>query len=115
MTVIRFYGASDDLIEVEGCPGADEFNSYEKRYMWHGDLIAPGGRESMRIHAIYDGCWAFAIGQTGESVPLPDWPVHFTQSYRGDGTPGYSAVLDVEAPEGTRLDNVWPKREDDDG
>jgi hypothetical protein len=45
---IRIYGASDDLIEVEG-PINDEYNSYETRYMWRGDLIAPGGAVRIKL------------------------------------------------------------------
>lgn len=108
--MITIYGASDDLIEVEGCLGADEFNSYEHGpVMWRGDLIAPGGVEAMRVHAVFDGCWSVAVGQVDEDVPLPSWPV----TVRQHRSIPYSTVVEVAAPDGTRLDNVWPERDED--
>ncbi len=107
IVTVKFSGASDDLIEVEGCEGADEFNSYERgRAVWHGELF--DGTDMMRIHAIYDGCWSFAVGQCDESEPLPNWPVRIGQH----DDPGYSTLLEIDAPVGTRLVNVWPVRED---
>ncbi|MFV2172404.1 hypothetical protein ACFHW2_11520 [Actinomadura sp. LOL_016] len=101
--MIVIYGASDDLVQVEGCPGADEFNVYgDGPVMWRGDLIAPGG-DAMRVHVLLaDGCWHIAIGQADESIPLPSWP------FRIVNTPdcGYSVVALITAPDGTRLDNV---------
>jgi hypothetical protein len=98
--------ASDDLIEVEGCEGADEF-TVDKNNRWQGDLVAPGGTEQMRVRAEYDpdgsGCWVISLSQTDESVPLAAW---------GNGTGqepgGYSTLVRVDAPEGTRLTNVVP-------
>jgi hypothetical protein len=109
---IRIYGASDDLIEVEGCDGADEFNSYEKGYaMWRGDLRAPNG-EVMRAHAVLsnDGCWSIALGQANEVDPFPEWPVKIRQATHCD----YSTMVEVDAPDGTVLENVWPSSGGDD-
>lgn len=109
--MITIYGASDDLVEVDGCEGADEFGSYGYEgtaVHWRGDFIAPGGGtipEQLRVYAIYDGCWHFSLGQVLEDVPLPPWPATFTQHERGD-----SVLLSIDAPPGTRLDNVWPAR-----
>lgn len=100
--MITIYGASDDLIEVEGCEGADEFNSYEHGpVMWRGDLIAPDG-DALRVHALYGGCWSVAVGQVDEDRPLPDWDIDVFQEGR------YSTGVKVDAPQGTRLVNVWP-------
>ncbi len=102
MTIeITIYGASDDLIEVAGCKGADEFNAYGNALaMWGGDLIAPDGTQ-LRVYAIYDGCWHFSVGQVDEDVRLPSWPVAIEQEERG-----YSTRLRIEAPDGTRLTNT---------
>lgn len=106
MTTIKIYGASDDLVEVEGCKGADEFNSYERGpLMWRGELLGPTGNP-MRIHAIFEGCWSFAVGQCDEELPMPDWPIRITQH----DDPRYSVLLEIDAPEGTELVNVWPVR-----
>lgn len=107
--MITIYGASDDLIEVEGCDGADEFNSYERGpVMWRGDLIAPDG-DAMRVHALYDGCWSVAVGQVDEDKPLPDWDIDVFQEGH------YSTGVKIDAPQGTRLANVWPSEDDQDG
>lgn len=101
---IKIYGASDDLVEVEGCEGADEFNTYEGgKVMWRGDLFAPNG-EQMRAYALYDGCWHVAVGQVDERVPFPSWPVRHEQS----DVVKYSTAVVIDAPDGTVLENVWP-------
>lgn len=97
-TTIEVYGASDDLVEVEGCKGADEFSWYKG--IWRGDLVAPNG-ESVRIHVFYDGCWHVSVGQVDEDVKLPPWPMTFKQE-----AAGYSVVLEISAPDDTRLTNV---------
>ncbi len=112
--MITFYGASDDLVEVEGCEGADEFNVYPKdnnAVAWHGDLAAPGESESLRVHLAYDGCWHVGVGQADEETDLPPWPLAIRQGTDAEST--YSTVLLVDAPEGTRLVNVWPKRDEE--
>lgn len=109
--MITIYGASDDLVEVGGCGGPHEFNADR----WQGDLIAPGGTEQMRVHCWYDddGCWQVGVGQVIEDVQLPAWPVTITQApAMNPDNPGYSALLSIDAPEGTRLENVKPKPEE---
>lgn len=92
MKTAKFYGASDDLIEVEGIRGADEFNVYgDGPHMARFNL---GGM--MRIHAIYDGCWSFAVGMVDEEIPLPDWPVRLTSE-------GYSMVLEIDVPDTVKV------------
>lgn len=109
--MITIYGASDDLVEVGGCEGADEFGAgVDGR--WQADLVAPGGTEQMRVHCWYDdgGCWQVGVGQVLEEVQLPAWPVSITQApAMNTGNPGYSALLTIDAPEGTRLENVSPQ------
>jgi hypothetical protein len=103
---ITIYGASDDLVEVDGCEGADEFNEDD----WFGDLIAPDGSR-MRVYVRYElsGCWSAGVGQGDEDEQLPGWPVTITQApAMNPANPGYSALLTVDAPEGTRLVNGKP-------
>jgi hypothetical protein len=109
--MITIYGASDDLVEVGGCEGADEFSADR----WQGDLVAPGGTEQMRVHCWYDedGCWQVGVGQVLEDCQLPAWPISITQApAMNPDNPGYSALLSIDAPEGTRLENVKPKPEE---
>lgn len=111
---IRIYGASDDLIEVEGCKNADEFNSYQPSYgpgaiMWRGDLRAPDGT-TVRAYAVLDGCWSIALGQADEAQPFPAWPITIAQHR----SIPYSTVAEIDTPDGTELINVWPTQGGDD-
>lgn len=112
--MITIYGASDDLVEVDGCEGADEFGSYGYEgtaVHWRGDFIAPGGGtipEQLRVYAIYDGCWHFSVGQVDENVKFPPWFITIRQDLRDESE--CSVVLAIDAPPGTRLDNIWPAR-----
>ena len=106
---IRIYGAGDDLIEVEGCEGADEFNSYERGpVMWSGVLCAPSG-ERMGVRALYDGCWSVAVGQVDDGAAFPAWPLTIAQHR----SLPYSTMAEIDAPDGTVLENVWPSRDND--
>jgi hypothetical protein len=104
--VITIYGASDDLVEVDGCEGADEFNADD----WSADLIAPDG-DQMRVYVRYEltGCWSVGVGQADEGHQLPGWHVAISQApAMSPGNPGYSAKLTINAPAGTRLASVLP-------
>lgn len=108
--MITIYGASDDLVEVDGCEGADEFN-VDDEDRWQADLIAPGDTGQMRVHCWFDkeGCWQVGVGQTIEDCQLPPWPISITQApVMNPDNEGYSALLTIDAPAGTRLENVRP-------
>jgi len=118
--VIIIHGASDRVVEVEGCKGADEFTAHKGKateIAWRGDLIGPDG-DQMRIHLFYDGCWHPGVGQVEEDVPLPPWPLRLAQdgglpaAEARAGTarlyPAHSVALCIDAPAATRLTNVWP-------
>jgi hypothetical protein len=66
----------------------------------------------MRLMAWYGprGSWLPGIGQAGEDKELPSWPVTVTQE-DGRTSPAHNIVLTVEAPEGTKLGDVWPGRQ----
>jgi hypothetical protein len=114
MAEIRIYGAFDDTVIINGCQGADEFTVYGSvdmgPVMWRGDFIAPGGAEVLQVHALFtpDGCWHFSVGQALDDESLPSWPITITQHENG-----YSTLLTIEAPDGVRLTNVWPKAASD--
>jgi hypothetical protein len=90
MQTAAFYGSSDDLIEVEGVKGGDEFGAYSGAGILHG-MFNVGGK--MRVYAIYDGCWMFAVGQVAEDIALPDWPVRIKQQHE------YSTRLEIDVPD----------------
>lgn len=110
--LIVIFGVTDDLVEVSGCEGADEFD-VGLAGRWQADLVAPGGTEQMRVHCWYDdGCWQVGVGQVLEECQLPLWPVSIAQApAMNPANPGYSAMLSIDAPEGTRLENIRPKPE----
>lgn len=100
--MITIYGTSDDLIEVEGCEGADEFST-DGDGCWQADLVAPDGT-GMRVRAEWDppwGCgWVISLSRAGDGA-FPDWGNGI-----GEGDGEYSLYVRIDAPEGTRLDNI---------
>lgn len=103
--MITIYGASDDLVEVGGCKGADEFGV--PGVEWSAELIAPDGSQ-MAVYARYEGngCWSVGASQVDEDIPFAPWPVTIRAAQAGADEPHYSAAMDIDAPEGTRLTNV---------
>lgn len=93
---MKMYGASDDLIEVEGIPGSDEFEADGGNDLLMGSFVVGG---VIRVRAIYDGCWSFSVGQVDEDVPLPEWPISLGQHPECD----YSALLEIEVPDHTTI------------
>ena len=69
--MITIYGASDDLVEVEGCKGAGEFCTDD----WQGELVAPDGSQ-MRVYARYDaaGAGRSAPARSTKSTSCPAGP-----------------------------------------
>ena len=97
MAKVLISGASDDLVEIEGIEGADEF-SLGTGDGWIGILEAPNG-ETALVYVDYrqGGTWTVALGQFEEDYKLPAWP----QSFVADG--GYSVVATIEVPDGTTI------------
>ncbi len=71
---VEIYGGSDDLIEVR-VNGKDfeEFNANTGGSLYMGTVLVTslGGAYGVKVHAIYDGCWSFAIGQLDEGRTQP--------------------------------------------
>lgn len=64
---VEIYGASDDLIEVEGTvPGCDEYPCAEAVFV----LIGPAGQARVGVRYGSNGCWAIEVGPLGEDVPM---------------------------------------------
>lgn len=108
MKQLTFYGASDDLVEVEG-PGGDEFPTDDGRFR----LALPDGT-GIRVEVAYndEGTWAVAV------APLMDDPDSLIQRvpdgwrfwlYQGRGRPTpiavYSMALVVECDDEAEL--IW--------
>jgi hypothetical protein len=101
MVEVLIYGASDDLVEVEGAiEGADEFNVHGK---WKRRLVSPEG-ESLIIRAEFspvgsDAEWLLSVENTST---YPDWPIRFTERPDREGDP----ALLIEVPQGTVLRKI---------
>ncbi len=112
--MVRIYGASDDLVEIEGHPDGDEVGCYEQ------DVIVVLGDEKggVLVRMSYSprftgapglpdaafGCWSAEVAPIGEDVPMP-WPVTITNpiEQRAGGPRGYSACVSVDCPADTKL------------
>lgn len=99
--MIIINGASDDLVQVRGADGGDEeYPAY--RAWWRTDVIGPGG-EAMQVTALMVGeVWHIGVGQVDEAIPFPDWDV------KVGAAPGcrYATAVFIDAPPGTRIDNI---------
>lgn len=97
-TTVTIYGASDDLVEVEGdIEGADEFNAYGA---WSGTLESPAG-DSLIVRAEFckpgATCdWTVSVENT---ETYPAWPIMFSERPDREGDP----ALIIEVPVGTIL------------
>ena len=116
MRNLKFYGASDDLFEIEGTFGgsgeADEVNvCRDGRGMVE---VRTNDGTAMRVTAAYCFCresgaaWNIGVEQVDEGVPIPDWPMRWSTHERG-----YSVLLEMDAPGDAYVSQVWPQRDDD--
>ena len=102
------YGASDDLIEVEGDVLSDEFGNYTGSKDTNGRLIVSVNNiPILEIVPVYRGFWAFAIGPThiNDYEEMPDWKI-----VREWGTKiRYSETVTIDLPDGATAEFVRPK------
>lgn len=85
---VQFYGASDDLIEVEGdAPGCDEYNTEKAVFL----VVAENGAKAyVGLRYAMGGVWAAEVVQVDEDVPLPSMRVDSEK---------YSARVTIEGVE----------------
>ena len=93
--MIKIFGSSDDLIEVEGCTGANEFYAGGSGLVG-GVIYLSSDLGIMKIYALYDGCWHFSVGLNDDGDTFPDWPISICRHKNG-----YSTVLQILAPNNT--------------
>lgn len=101
MATVLIYGASDDLVEVEGAiKGADEFNVYG---LWQADLVhvnEEGDEESLRVSVEFGRgsgmAWQIDVSAVDS---YPSWAVTFGERPDREGDPSVS----IEVPEGSFL------------
>ncbi len=88
MQTASFYGSSDDLVEVEGIRGADEFD---------GDVVnlIVGGVLMVTFIYVTPGVWQVGVRQVFNDVPIPgDWNILILPHSNG-----YSPKLVVQVPD----------------
>ncbi len=98
MKTLTVYGASDDLIEADGIPGADEF--YWRQSGTNTLILVQDRKPKLYIHCFYGyknitACWCFAVSPIDEDEPLPDWDIRITRS----PIKAYSALLTMTVPD----------------
>lgn len=107
--VIRFYGYSDDLVEVESDNGSVDQEHGE----WSpgaGIFMSFNVGDRLIVHAIYDehGWWSFAVSPNCDgvedecNVAVPRWPITTVRSRECR----HSMELRIEAPDGTQVTRV---------
>lgn len=97
--MLKIYGASDDLVEVDGpMPACDEYGD--------GVTVVVGEHDKTRLVVFVDFTqdgWKFSIHLDGaelddDSAVLP-WPINLTVSDQG-----YSPELQIDCPDDTRVE-----------
>ena len=112
MSLVKIYGTSDDLVEMEGVFSAvDETGEIDHEtgkpynydvgardntaeYNVYNDAVFVIGNQ-LKVFSLYKGEWAFGVGMVDEEEGLPNWPVHIRQSQDCD----YSVELLIEVPD----------------
>lgn len=96
---MKIYGASDDLVEIEGGPeGDDEINVIDKDVRFTIGSDVHGGIVVVMSYApddLEDGCWQARLAPIAEDVPCP-WPVRVDAK-------GYSAVVQIDCPRDVQM------------
>lgn len=98
MRELKFYGASDDLFEIEGTSGdePDEVGCYNRPAV---AKVSSSSEGELAVVAVYApgnvaGCWSIGLMPVDEDVPLPSW-----QTAWKTGGRGYSAELTLTVPD----------------
>lgn len=99
MDTIKFWGSSDDLVEIEAVgntnpkiEGLDEYNCMVNQEIVQGVFTV---NNVLKVYAIYDGCWSFAASQINEDNPISElWQIETLQCAYND----YSTELIITSP-----------------
>jgi hypothetical protein len=84
-TTVTIYGASDDLVEVEGAvSGCDEYNTEDASFV----LIGDSGQARVRCWYGRKGVWGIAISPVDDGIPLLPATIESADS-------GYSAQATI--------------------
>ncbi|EMB4322617.1 hypothetical protein RJ492_001714 [Pluralibacter gergoviae] len=95
MKELKFYGASDDLLECEGAI-SEEIGCFNSPGIYH--LKSAEGEMQVVGYYLDSGLWSIGISQVNENTPLPAWLTSFSQHECG-----YSVVLTLQVPDDAEL------------
>jgi hypothetical protein len=99
MRNLAFYGASDDLFEIEGSGKGepDEVGCFNSTAT--AQILTLDG-DGLHVVAKYApsevACWMIGLMQLDEGKPLPDWPMRWKAE-------GYSVRLEIDAPDDAKI------------
>lgn len=94
---MKIYGASDDLVEIEDCDGADEIGAANSATR----ILVGKPDAGLYVIMEYAGprvpgaVWHATIAQVSEDIPIP-WPVRIDVTQRG-----YSVEVCIDCPKST--------------
>lgn len=99
MKTIKIYGASDDLIEVDGkIKGCDEYGTGGTGPLM-GIVKIRGGEHEIHVYCIYAGSWAFAVcPQDGDYDVMP-WEMR--REFGANST--YSETVEIDVPDDSEV------------
>jgi hypothetical protein len=114
--MIRVYGASDDLVEVEGHDKISEIDCYGRDIILvFGDAETGGVALRVSYNPHFKAaqraedkdppgwaCWSIEIVQLADECPIP-WPISVTHETRQYSRIGYTVVVSIDAPSATPL------------
>lgn len=100
------YGASDDLLEFEGAIEGEWCDPAGPVWV---ELRGPDDTTSNPVGLVVvatftdAGTWALGVAPLDDEVPIPPWPIRFTET---PSMPRRSAVLAITVPAGTTYSGV---------
>lgn len=97
MKTLQFYGASDNLFEVEGPGIRDEIGCYDRPGIYK--VISNSGRLFVigEYAVANEATWMVGVQQADEDIPLPAWPIRFVAK----SPVSYSPMLELDVPDDT--------------
>lgn len=100
MKHVAFYGASDDLIEVDGdIHGVpEEFPGEVARFQLCGLIV--------QVKLKNSGCWGIAVWQLDEDIPVRAENIILTPQPNLSADGSYSMRLDMDVPDDTVLAKI---------
>mgnify|MGYP000980233642 CR=1 FL=1 len=107
--MIKIYGASDDLVEIEAGDKSDEIGCYDNPAIIEiTDIIGQGARFIVEYGAGDKPVWRIGVEPLHEDIPIP-WQIEMKLAPRG-----YSTLAVISAdPNNVTIEHVNRQVEDD--